>query len=180
MAFLRAVVRHNVSRKLRVNLCDINGNCTLVRLSHPTSSVVPIALKSSHAASALGYDTELQRKSESQHPKDPLDTAFADPEASFKSKTTWEVIRAYIVYTLCSSEYLVEHNMKGFVWVGEVCYVTAWPSACSAADFDPLLVLLPLAMVLVLVLLAPPRAGNDRFSRLPPSPPPPPPPPRHL
>ncbi|KAK7790578.1 hypothetical protein R5R35_005945 [Gryllus longicercus] len=112
MAFLRAVVRHNVSRKLRVNLCDINGNCTLVRLSHPTSSVVPIALKSSHAASALGYDTELQRKSESQHPKDPLDTAFADPEASFKSKTTWEVIRAYIVYTLCSSEYLVEHNMK--------------------------------------------------------------------
>lgn len=44
--------------------------------------------------------------------KDPLDTSFNDPMAAFKSKTTFELIRAYFVYFLCSSEYLVEHNMK--------------------------------------------------------------------
>lgn len=43
---------------------------------------------------------------------DALDTSFADPEATFKSKTTWEIFRAYIVYQLCSSSYLVENNMQ--------------------------------------------------------------------
>ncbi|XP_050434294.1 proline dehydrogenase 1, mitochondrial isoform X3 [Adelges cooleyi] len=43
---------------------------------------------------------------------DPLDTSFANPEAAFKSKTTWEVFRAYLVYQLCSSSYLVENNMQ--------------------------------------------------------------------
>lgn len=43
---------------------------------------------------------------------DPLDTTFSDPKATFKSKTTGEILRAYIVYTLCSSTYLVENNMQ--------------------------------------------------------------------
>ncbi|XP_050546607.1 proline dehydrogenase 1, mitochondrial-like isoform X2 [Daktulosphaira vitifoliae] len=43
---------------------------------------------------------------------DPLDTSFTNPEAAFKSKTTWEVFRAYLVYQLCSSSYLVDNNMK--------------------------------------------------------------------
>lgn len=43
---------------------------------------------------------------------DTLDTSFANPEATFKSKTTWEIFRAYIVYQLCSSNYLVENNMQ--------------------------------------------------------------------
>lgn len=43
---------------------------------------------------------------------DSLDTSFADPEATFKSKTTWEILRAYVVYQLCSSSYLVENNMQ--------------------------------------------------------------------
>lgn len=44
--------------------------------------------------------------------RDQLDTSFNDPTAAFKSKTTFELIRAYFVYMLCSSEYLVENNMK--------------------------------------------------------------------
>lgn len=44
--------------------------------------------------------------------RDPLDVSFNNPIAAFKSKTTWELIRAYIVYTICSSSYLVEHNMQ--------------------------------------------------------------------
>lgn len=109
MAFLRSVILCSLSRKLRKTLH--NGNSALVRSSIPAQSVDSLKYKSTHAASAIGLDTDMQ-KSESQYPKDPLDLAFADPEASFKSKTTWEVLRAYIVYTLCTSEYLVEHNMK--------------------------------------------------------------------
>lgn len=44
--------------------------------------------------------------------RDPLDVSFNDPVAAFKSKTTWELARAYLVYMICSSEKLVEHNMK--------------------------------------------------------------------
>lgn len=44
--------------------------------------------------------------------RDPLDLSFNDPVAAFKSKTTWELVRAYFVYVMCSSEYLVENNMK--------------------------------------------------------------------
>lgn len=44
--------------------------------------------------------------------KDPLDTSFNDPIAAFKSKTTFELIRGYMVYLICSSETLVENNMK--------------------------------------------------------------------
>lgn len=44
--------------------------------------------------------------------RDPLDTSFNNPIDAFKSKTTVELIRAYLVYVLCSSEYLVENNMK--------------------------------------------------------------------
>lgn len=45
-------------------------------------------------------------------PRDPLDTSFNNPIDAFKSKTTAELIRAYVVYLMCSSEYLVENNMK--------------------------------------------------------------------
>lgn len=48
---------------------------------------------------------------------DSLDTSFANPEATFKSKTTWEIFRAYIVYQLCSSTYLVENNMQVNVYI---------------------------------------------------------------
>lgn len=44
--------------------------------------------------------------------RDPLDVGFNDPNAAFKSKTTFELIRAYLVYLMCSSETLVENNMK--------------------------------------------------------------------
>ena len=43
---------------------------------------------------------------------DPLDLRFNDPVASFKSKTMIELVRAYIVYQICSINYIVENNMR--------------------------------------------------------------------
>lgn len=57
--------------------------------------------------------TAVKADTHTQVPKrDPLDLSFANPEAAFKSKTTWEVVRALIVYQLCSNQYLVDNNMK--------------------------------------------------------------------
>ncbi|XP_037726925.1 proline dehydrogenase 1, mitochondrial isoform X2 [Drosophila subpulchrella] len=62
--------------------------------------------------------TAKQSSSQEQNPspagspqRDPLDVTFNDPIAAFKSKTTGELMRAYLVYMICSSEKLVEHNM---------------------------------------------------------------------
>lgn len=55
---------------------------------------------------------EQQQNNPSSPQRDPLDVSFNDPNAAFKSKTTFELIRAYFVYVLCSSEFLVENNMK--------------------------------------------------------------------
>lgn len=55
---------------------------------------------------------QQQQNNPSSPQRDPLDVGFNDPRAAFKSKTTFELIRAYFVYVLCSSEFLVENNMK--------------------------------------------------------------------
>lgn len=54
----------------------------------------------------------IANSSDPKPQRDPLDVSFNDPIAAFKSKTTWELIRAYFVYLMCSSESLVENNMK--------------------------------------------------------------------
>lgn len=81
------------------------------RFSSPSSSMSTVAARkvatppsSSPAAASNPNDPPPQR--------DPLDVGFSDPIAAFKSKTTMELLRAYFVYIMCSSEYLVENNMK--------------------------------------------------------------------
>lgn len=67
-------------------------------------------------ASPSGVHVAKQQQQQQNNPsspqRDPLDVGFNDPNAAFKSKTTFELIRAYFVYVLCSSEFLVENNMK--------------------------------------------------------------------
>lgn len=69
------------------------------------------ALKSSAAATASNIIQD-SKTATAPSQKDPLDITFEDAKAAFKSKTNWELIRGYIVYTLCSFEYLVDNNMK--------------------------------------------------------------------
>ncbi|XP_014216763.1 proline dehydrogenase 1, mitochondrial isoform X2 [Copidosoma floridanum] len=66
------------------------------------------------AGAATHHQAEAgaQTASTAQRQVDPLDLKFNDPVASFKSKTMTELVRAYVVYQLCSIEFLVENNMK--------------------------------------------------------------------
>lgn len=72
------------------------------------STVATKDLQKNDANVVINVAPEQQQKPQ----RDPLDLSFNDPIAAFKSKTTSELVRAYFVYTLCSSEYLVENNMK--------------------------------------------------------------------
>jgi len=65
-------------------------------------------------ATSAAAATDVRRQQPSAQPRqiDPLDLKFNDPIAAFKSKTTMELMRAYVVYQICSIEYIVENNMK--------------------------------------------------------------------
>lgn len=60
------------------------------------------------------YDTIRQQSTAAagQPRRDELDVGFDSPVDAFKSKTTFELVRAYFVYMVCSSETLVDNNMK--------------------------------------------------------------------
>lgn len=112
MAFLRAVIRCSGSRKFGISIYNLHGTKSAkIRVFLPFQNYTPIALKTTIASTGASADVEEKSTSFGSR-RDPLDTGFDNPKAAFKSKTTWEVLRAYIVYTLCSSNYLVEHNMQ--------------------------------------------------------------------
>lgn len=43
---------------------------------------------------------------------DPLDLTFLNHEAAFKSKSTFEILRALVVFQLCGIGPLVDNNEK--------------------------------------------------------------------
>jgi len=44
--------------------------------------------------------------------RDNLDLSFNDARQAYRSKSTWEILRAWVVFKLCSVDYLVENNAK--------------------------------------------------------------------
>lgn len=110
MAFLRAVIRHSNSRNTG-NIYLLHGTKgARNQIYYPLINYCPSALRSS-VTNPLNNDVTASIN-ENAPVRDPLDTNFSDPKAAFKSKTTWEVVRAYLVYQMCSSSWLVENNMK--------------------------------------------------------------------
>ncbi|XP_055550359.1 proline dehydrogenase 1, mitochondrial isoform X1 [Wyeomyia smithii] len=141
MAFLRSVVRCNcsVSRKLSSPISLNSGpvssfqrglllNQVLAAASYHASSIYikqvlaggqfyqrrfrSVAATTNAGGVHVAKQQHQQQNDPSSPQRDPLDVGFNDPNAAFKSKTTFELIRAYFVYMLCSSEFLVENNMK--------------------------------------------------------------------
>lgn len=86
-----------------------------IRISLSNKNVHQIASSRLFSSSPM-LSAAVQKPSPAKTPpggrKDALDTTFNDSHAAFKSKTTFELIRGYLVYLICSSETLVENNMK--------------------------------------------------------------------
>lgn len=90
---------------------------------HPYNLILFRAPKSTDTAASLRLQ-DLKR-AEQQEPegephRDPLDLSFENAEAAYKSKTTFEILRALLVFTLCNSQYLVENNMQLMRWGRQV------------------------------------------------------------
>lgn len=102
MAFIRYFGKLKLgSSSIKISL--LNQNVQFISTSSALSTTIQKPKNQATSVSATSQKTGR---------KDSLDVSFADPLAAFKSKTTFELIRAYFVYMLCSSEYLVENNMK--------------------------------------------------------------------
>lgn len=115
MAFMKLIDHKGIANVYHKN----RNTCYLTKNHNKIASFS----NSSTARSTVTSATAVKHVAEAEAPRrDPLDLSFANPEAAFKSKTTWEVLRAYIVYQLCSSSYLVDNNMK----VCPVCYLVSW------------------------------------------------------
>lgn len=97
MAFLRSILK-NRNNKLCVYL-----NVNQVKFGIRASSTT-VTQKEKTVTTTTTTTSATQ--------KDQLDIRFEDTVAAFKSKTTWELVRAYLVYTICSSNYLVVNNQK--------------------------------------------------------------------
>ncbi|KAH1011069.1 hypothetical protein HUJ04_000511 [Dendroctonus ponderosae] len=100
MAFLRTVNRCSVSKKYGLLIDSLNSG--FGGKIDANQSV----RKSTAAATSLLQDKSVQA------PKDPLDLSFEDARAAFKSKTNWELLRALVVYQMCSYETIVTNNMR--------------------------------------------------------------------
>lgn len=123
MAFLRSVTRCNsfVSKKLQLRAStEFNAKFTRSELlaSHQYYNELKRELNtrfnSTIASATSGHKPQqkISPNNKGGSPKDPLDLSFNNPNAAFKSKTTFELVRAYVVYLLCSSTYLVDNNLK--------------------------------------------------------------------
>lgn len=103
--------------KLSKNVLNVSNRLV------PVVSSTTEAQKRWKSTPAIGIDTSIHKEREVQdftsvakdlhtgeRKTDELDLTFLDHQAAFKSKTTWEVLRAYIVFNLCTIKPLVDHN----------------------------------------------------------------------
>lgn len=129
MAFLRSVPRRCCAGKKLVKCGAPPLSAVVGLLENATAAATATAvirappslrlvaqLRGYAASSAAAAATDVRKQRQQQQspvPRqiDPLDLKFNDPIAAFKSKTTMELMRAYVVYQMCSIEYIVENNM---------------------------------------------------------------------
>ncbi|ESO00677.1 hypothetical protein HELRODRAFT_82857 [Helobdella robusta] len=86
----------------------IHPSISIHSSSASTSSRTPSTSQSalrtlSTSQSAVGFDDPAIAK---------LDPSFNNPQEAFRSKTNFELIRGYLVFQLCSINYLVDNNKK--------------------------------------------------------------------
>ncbi|XP_023216644.1 proline dehydrogenase 1, mitochondrial-like [Centruroides sculpturatus] len=68
--------------------------------------------KSSSATVVTSETTVVSSQTERIRQPDPLDLTFEDTKSAYKSKTTWELFRAFLVLKLTKYDYLVENHQK--------------------------------------------------------------------
>jgi hypothetical protein len=122
------IVFPSVLKKLNPNITQnlphFNINITHRHHSHSFSKSCIITSKLHHFNNANGSvwinyassSSTVATKDEPNKPhlkiRDTLDLSFSDGRQAYRSKSTWEILRAYLVFKLCSINYLVENNDK--------------------------------------------------------------------
>ncbi|KAH8040166.1 hypothetical protein HPB51_009544 [Rhipicephalus microplus] len=94
----------------------IPPRCSFVRCCHVLRAASSTAngrrLKSSASPAALDRAASESSSAELPPQRDPLDLSFNDARAAYKSKTTGELIRAFVVLKLSSSNWIVNNHQE--------------------------------------------------------------------
>lgn len=133
------LLRHQQQQQLRLfapPTCQQHAFNTLLSGSHPRGSTkvgVPptpllfvrsLSRTSTHNDGSLRFtSSKSQRRrnddnndgeggEEAKVDRDTLDITFQNSHAAYKSKSTWEIVRALLVFQMCSIPALVDNNMK--------------------------------------------------------------------
>ncbi|KAH7956883.1 hypothetical protein HPB52_013403 [Rhipicephalus sanguineus] len=92
--------------------CGFVRFCHVLRAaSSSTTTANGRRLKSSASPAALDRTAESS-SAELPPQRDPLDLSFNDARAAYKSKTTGELIRAFVVLKLSSSNWIVNNHQE--------------------------------------------------------------------
>lgn len=108
MALLRSVIKNRSSKYY----CVLNSINSLNKIVGSKAFISTVQKRKQIVKDTSIHTTDTNDKAQATYPKDKLDISFEDSRAAFKSKTTWELMRAYIVYMICSSSYIVDNNLK--------------------------------------------------------------------
>lgn len=65
-----------------------------------------------HCRQSHAHAVTKQEQAVSRPPRDKIDLTFNDARQAFRSKSTWEILRAYLVFKLCSIDFIVQHNQR--------------------------------------------------------------------
>ncbi|ODM98246.1 Proline dehydrogenase 1, mitochondrial [Orchesella cincta] len=105
----RAILKKNLDAAKTLPLIGISYN----PIAHVgTQKFDPIArYKSTHAPTSI-IAGKVPAAQSSPPIRDQLDLTFNDARQAYRSKSTWEILRAFIVFRLCSVDYLVENNQR--------------------------------------------------------------------
>jgi len=103
-----------ISRTLLVKWLPPSSTAVIVLGNNPNTQ---LRWTSTQASSNKEFSTTSGNAVSTTNPMlnrkvDELDLGFMNHNAAFKSKSTWQVFRGYIVYQLCSIGPLVENNEK--------------------------------------------------------------------
>ncbi|KAB7495097.1 Proline dehydrogenase 1, mitochondrial [Armadillidium nasatum] len=112
------VVLRSIPKSLRVYIVNRNGSIYPLLSANSRETVRPLWIsarcKSTPASASLVHEGDriVATSPDDSVSRDPLDLTFSDHEAAFKSKTNLELLRAILVFQLCSVKPLVENNDK--------------------------------------------------------------------
>lgn len=97
---IRLLLNNNVQQNAAIGRCVLSSSMDVLNRNYTTVS-----------SSNKGQSISISNLNELTPPNKPkLDLSFEDSKTAFKAKSNMELLRGYLVFQLCSFNFLIENN----------------------------------------------------------------------